>query len=151
MIVKASDITGKPLEISTEALEEACHFAICFSKAWSARIGSGEAYWVNPEQVSTTPQSGEFLPKGGFIIRGKRNLVRNLGLELAIGLVELDGVEIMMCAPVKSIRARTDRFYRIVPSKAKKTDVAKRLSKEFDVPIEEVESVLPPGGMDIHD
>jgi predicted ribosome quality control (RQC) complex YloA/Tae2 family protein len=151
IVVKASDIAGNPLEITTEALEEACHYAICFSKAWSARIGSGEAYWVNPEQVSTTPQSGEFLPKGGFIIRGKRNLVRNLELELGVGLVEIDGVELIMCAPVRAIRARTDRYYRLVPSKGKKTDVAKRLAKEFDVSIEEVEGVLPPGGMDIHE
>jgi predicted ribosome quality control (RQC) complex YloA/Tae2 family protein len=149
IVIKASDVSGDTLEITEATLVEACHYAVCFSKAWSARIGSGEAYWVLPEQVSTTPQSGEFLPKGGFIIRGKRNLVRNLDLRLGIGKIELDGVELVMCSPVSAMEARTGDFYLVVPSKAKKSDAANRLAKEFDVLVEEVEAALPPGGLDI--
>jgi len=149
IVVKATDPSGKPLEISEGTLQEACHFAVCFSKAWSGMLGSGEAYWVTPEQVSTTAQSGEFVPRGGFMIRGKRNTVRNLDMKLAVGIVKVEGTDIVMCAPVDSVKARTDRYFLLVPSKAKKTDVSKSIARELGVPVEEVEGVLPPGGMEV--
>jgi predicted ribosome quality control (RQC) complex YloA/Tae2 family protein len=149
IVVKATDPSGRPLDISEGTLQEACHFAVCFSKAWSSMLGSGEAYWVKPEQVSTTAQSGEFVPRGGFMIRGKRNTIRNLDMRLAVGLVKIEGADMVMCAPVDSVQARTDRFFLLVPSKAKKTDVSKAIARDLDVPVEEVEAVLPPGGMDV--
>jgi predicted ribosome quality control (RQC) complex YloA/Tae2 family protein len=149
IVVKAADHNGKPLDIPDGTLEEACHYAVCFSKAWSGMLGSGEAYWVKPEQVSTTAQSGEFVPKGGFMIRGKRNYVRNLDMRLAVGLVRIENVDVVMCAPIESIKARTDRYHVLVPSSSKKTDVSRALAKELGVPVEEVEAVLPPGGMEL--
>ena len=36
---------------------------------------SPQAWWVHPSQVSKTPQAGEFLTTGSFVIRGKKNFV----------------------------------------------------------------------------
>jgi Predicted RNA-binding protein homologous to eukaryotic snRNP len=52
---------------------------------------SQDVYWVEPDQVSKTPVSGEFVPKGAFIIRGHRNYIRGAKLEISIGIVEYDG------------------------------------------------------------
>ncbi|MDR0334829.1 MAG: NFACT family protein, partial [Methanomassiliicoccaceae archaeon] len=87
-----ADVHGAPSviiksgNIAKEAdLREACVFASAQSKAWSASIPEGSAFWVYPDQVSKTPQAGEFVPRGAFIIRGKRNYEYHLEMRLAIG------------------------------------------------------------------
>ncbi|MEM3852261.1 MAG: ribosome rescue protein RqcH, partial [Methanomassiliicoccales archaeon] len=84
-----ADIYGAPSVVvkwregaSDATLEEACTFAVCFSRAWNAKIGSAAAYWVHPDQVSKTPASGEYLKTGSFVIRGRRNYFPKLKLEL---------------------------------------------------------------------
>lgn len=47
---------------------------ICRSKAWDAKIVTS-AWWVRHDQVSKTAPTGEYLPTGSFIIRGKKNFL----------------------------------------------------------------------------
>ncbi|NIP37222.1 MAG: DUF814 domain-containing protein, partial [Thermoplasmata archaeon] len=77
--------------VSEEALEQGCALAAVYSRAWSSGRASADAYWVLPEQVSKTPQSGEFVPKGAFIVRGRRNYVKDIPMRAAVGLVEHEG------------------------------------------------------------
>src|SRR5664279_2995590 len=63
-------------EITETSINQAAAFSACFSSAWSKGLGSADVYWVNSDQVSKTPQSGEFVTKGAFIIRGSRNYIR---------------------------------------------------------------------------
>ncbi|MDD3985980.1 MAG: ribosome rescue protein RqcH, partial [Methanobacterium sp.] len=60
-------------EIPESSINQTAGFAACFSSAWAKGLGSADVYWVHPEQVSKTPQTGEFVTKGAFIIRGSRN------------------------------------------------------------------------------
>merc|ERR1712129_592833 len=48
---------------------------------------SAQAYWVYAAQVSKTPQTGQYLPTGSFVIRGKRNFVSLQPLTMAIVLL----------------------------------------------------------------
>ena len=57
---------------SPTSLEECGAFLIAHSKAWNSGVPD-KAYWVNPNQVSKTPETGEYVTKGSFIIRGKKN------------------------------------------------------------------------------
>src|SRR5207249_950656 len=73
-----ADVHGAPSVVVKEGakagdatMREACEFALAYSKAWPAGMTSGSAFWVLPEQVSKQAESGEFLPKGGFVVRGK--------------------------------------------------------------------------------
>ena len=77
-----ADIHGAPSvivqngqEATEEEMKEACQFALAHSKAWMAGASEGTAYWVLPDQVSKMAQAGEFVPRGAFVIRGKRNYV----------------------------------------------------------------------------
>ncbi len=151
-----ADIHGAPSvvvrmekECSEQSLKEAGQFSLCMSKAWSANIGSGAAYWVTPEQVSKTPQAGEFLAKGAFVIRGKRNYFKDLELKLAVGEIRYEGIEKLVCAPVESVKASTERHVIIVPGKRRKEDVAREIAKLFDWPVDSVVSILPPGPAEI--
>jgi predicted ribosome quality control (RQC) complex YloA/Tae2 family protein len=132
--------------VSEVALDEACSMAAIYSKAWSTGRASADAYWVLPEQVSKTPQSGEFVPKGAFIIRGKRNYIKDIEMRAAVGTIEHEGVPLVMGGPVASVRDRTDRWVELVPSNDKKEATAKEVSRTLGMPLDEVMPVLPPGG-----
>ena len=146
-IVKAIDINDKNISISEKTLEETCIFAASYSKAWN-QFADAQAYWVLPEQVSKTPQSGEFLPKGAFIIRGKRNHYR-CKLEIAVGEITLEDTKKLMAGPVESVKVRSDKFIILQSGVMKKNVIAKKLAKIFDVPMETVQRLLPPGDVTI--
>ena len=146
----APSIVVKMREGVTErTLHEACEFAVATSKAWNAKIGSASGYWVLPEQVSKTPQSGEFLAKGAFVIRGKRNYSDKLGIKLGIGEMEHEGTRKVMCGPESAVKAASKRYAILRPGDLDRNLFAKILAEELQVPIEEVQSVLPPGDIDI--
>jgi predicted ribosome quality control (RQC) complex YloA/Tae2 family protein len=136
---KASDVTYK----------EACQFAVTFSKAWSSKLAGGSAYWVKPEQVSKRPESGEFLPKGAFVIRGKRNHFRDLEMEVAVGEISYQEARKVMCGPRSAVEAQSERVVVLKPGDSKKEVIARELSQTFQVPIDEMVRILPPGDLDI--
>ena len=151
-----ADIHGAPSTVIKDGakapettLREACEFALAYSKAWSAGLASGSAYWVLPEQVSKQAESGEFLPRGAFVIRGKRNYVHDLPVRLAIGEVEIEGHRKIMGGPVSAVAARSKRYIVLAPGKEDREDVAKRLAASFTVPIEETGRTMPPGKVQI--
>ena len=129
-------------EIGDQTLTEACIYAACFSRAWRAGIGGVESFWVLPDQVSKTPAAGEFIAKGAFIIRGRRNRI-NAPLRLAIGKIVYEGLEMLTCAPIDSMRAFTMSYLVIEPGDIAKNDFARKLSRHFGVKNEEALSILP--------
>ncbi len=147
IIIKSKDPLGNGKEINEKTLEEACIFAASFSKAWK-QFAEAQAYWVLPEQVSKTAQSGEFVPHGAFIIRGKRNYHR-CKLELAVGKIEIDGTEKIMCGPISAVKTLCKNYIVFEPGSVKKTDMTKKIAKVFDVRTDIIDQVLPPGGMQI--
>jgi predicted ribosome quality control (RQC) complex YloA/Tae2 family protein len=154
-----ADLSGAPsvvvkhdpesAEISEETLQQACEFGLLFSKAWNAKVGAGTAYWVKPSQVSKTPQSGEFLARGAFVIRGKRNYIGKIKLELGLGEITYQGKRKLMAGPVSPVRAHAKRYVVLVPGDVKKNIMAKELSELFNVVVDEVLSVLPSGEFEL--
>lgn len=67
-------------------LEEASIFLICHTKCWN-QSSPDRTYWVYPNQVSKTPESGEYLSKGSFIIRGEKNYLSAPKLELGLTIM----------------------------------------------------------------
>ena len=132
-----------------KTLHEACEFAVATSKAWNAKIGSAAGYWVLPEQVSKTPQSGEYLPKGAFVIRGRRNYSDKLDIKLGIGEIQFENERKVMCGPERAVKKHSKRYVIIRPGEKDKNEIAKKLAEAFQVPIEEIQSIMPPGDVDI--
>jgi predicted ribosome quality control (RQC) complex YloA/Tae2 family protein len=146
-IVKNVDIHGEVIPISEKTLAEACVFAGCYSKAWK-QFGEVQVYWVLPEQVSKTPQSGEFLGTGAFVIRGKRNY-RSVTLEIAVGEITLDENTLIMGGPREAMQKQSRRYVLIQPGGIAKNAAAKQLAKVFDVSVDEIMRVLPPGDLQV--
>lgn len=144
-----ADMTGAPQVIvkeganaSEDVLHEAGIFAVSFSKAWKMQVGGLDAYWVHPEQVTKDAPSGEFLTTGAFAIKGKKNYLKKLPLEVAIGIYK----DKVMCGPITAVEKNCETNVRVVPGPRSKEDVAKRLQKmlEWD-DLDEVVQALPPG------
>ncbi|MBN2065905.1 MAG: NFACT family protein [Candidatus Thermoplasmatota archaeon] len=147
VIIKSKGVNDDARPISAKTLEEACMFAASYSKAWK-QFAEAQAYWVLPEQVSKTPQSGEFVPKGGFIIRGKRNYCR-CTLKLAAGEVDVGGYQKIMVGPVSAVTARTKQYIVLQPGGTAKHELAKTLANAFGVSVETLDRLLPAGGATI--
>src|SRR3970282_624334 len=107
------------------------------------------SYWVLPEQVSKTPESGEALGRGAFIIRGKRNTVRHVALKAAIGGLTGKGERKAMCGPVEAVALHCDVVFLVAPGIRKTTDVAKDLAAKIRVHPDEIARALPPGGVEV--
>lgn len=151
-----ADVHGAPSVVikeganaSEEELADACVFALAHSKAWNAGIREGSAYWVLPDQVSKTPDAGEFVPRGAFIIRGKRNYVHHIQLQLAIGEIEHEGARKIMCGPKESVIKHSKRYVIIAPGDGDRSKASAALAKELNVPEEEISRILPPGDLEI--
>ncbi len=157
-----SDIHGAPSvviksdgkDIPESTINEAAYLAASFSSAWSKGFGSQDVYWVHPEQVSKTPQSGEFVTKGAFIIRGSRNYVRGIPLLIAVGIVDYEG-ERIMAGPPKALEKYTDTYVIIKPGYTKKEEISRailrKIDKEHILTLDDVIGVLPSGKCDFID
>ncbi|MEM0155121.1 MAG: ribosome rescue protein RqcH [Thermoplasmataceae archaeon] len=153
-----ADIHGAPSTIikvegdskpSEQTIREAAIFAFSFSRAWAAGITSGSAYWVLPSQVSKTPESGEYVSKGSWIIRGKRNYVFDLPVGLTICRVMENGIAIPFIGPTTSTAQIEGKKVNIIPGGQKRGQVAKIIARELEFSTDEVEGILPPGNSQI--
>ena len=132
-------------------LKEACQFALLHSKAWKLKLAAGSAYWVLPEQVSKTGESGEYVARGGFMIRGKRNFYKDLRLEAAVGLVKYEGGPKVMCGPKTAVQAHAEAYVVFEVGEKDPKRLGQALALRIPVPSEEIFRVLPPGGLHITD
>ncbi|RKL46362.1 Ribosome quality control complex subunit 2 [Fusarium oxysporum] len=71
--------------IPPATLSQAGSLAVCSSNAWDSKAGMS-AWWVNADQVSKSAPTGEFLPAGSFMIRGKKNFLPPAQLLLGLGV-----------------------------------------------------------------
>ncbi|KAF4971861.1 hypothetical protein FZEAL_9734, partial [Fusarium zealandicum] len=72
--------------IPPATLSQAGSLAVCSSEAWDSKAGMS-AWWVNADQVSKSAPTGEFLPTGSFMIRGKKNFLPPAPLLLGLGIM----------------------------------------------------------------
>lgn len=154
-----SDIHGAPSvviksdgrEIPENTIIEAANLAASFSSAWSKGFPSQDVYWVHPNQVSKTPQSGEFVAKGAFIIRGTRNFIRGVPLQIGVGLVDYQGTRIM-AGPIPALEKYSPNYLVIKPGYTKKEEISRRILKKIDpenvLTLDDVIRVLPSGKCD---
>jgi predicted ribosome quality control (RQC) complex YloA/Tae2 family protein len=138
-------------EAGEETREEAAKAAVTFAKTWKAGIGADDVYYVDPEQVTQNPESGEYLAKGAFVIRGERTYMRNVSVEASIGVYEIEDTKVPMCGPKTAVEENCGECVVLQPGHTKKSEIAKkiqgRLDKELD--LDYIIRSLPPGKSDI--
>ena len=146
----AVKLGGKSL--NDTILKESGEFAASFSSAWSKGFTTQDVFWVHPDQVSKTPEAGEFLAKGSFVIRGNRNYIRSARVKIAIGIVDYEGKRIM-AGPVEALEAHCDNYVVLKPGYTKKEAIAKKILHKINeddlITLDDIIRVLPSGKCDI--
>ncbi|RLG15385.1 MAG: hypothetical protein DRN71_01520 [Candidatus Nanohalarchaeota archaeon] len=129
-VVFHADITGSPfVVVKTEkemldksTLNEAAQFTGIYSRAWKAKVGTAEVYYVAPEQVSKKAPSGEYITKGAFMIYGKKNIMKT-ELRLGIGFKDKE----IITGPEKSIMLCTKKYILVEPGDERSSVLAKKI------------------------
>ncbi|HEY8140683.1 MAG TPA: NFACT RNA binding domain-containing protein, partial [Nitrososphaera sp.] len=111
-VVKNSAAAAQAGEIDS-SLNQVAQATVAFSRAWKDGLSSADAYWVLPEQVKKGAPTGQFLPKGSFVIEGKRNYLKGIEIRLAIGIAQINGKETLVCGPEEATKKRS-LFYAVL-------------------------------------
>ncbi|MBY8983805.1 MAG: NFACT family protein [Candidatus Lokiarchaeota archaeon] len=132
-------------EIPPTTVEETAVFVASFSRAWKENWGVVDTFYIQPNQITRSPPSGEYLQKGSFIISGKKTFIKNVKTELTIGLnlieLKMGGnnqnqgyFPMIICGPETAIKKQAKKNITIIPTKSKnftKGKLAKELKSNF--------------------
>ncbi|MFB6268725.1 MAG: ribosome rescue protein RqcH [Halobacterium sp.] len=150
------------IEVPEASKRQAAQFAVCCSSVWKEGRGAGDAYMVMPDQVSKTPESGEYLEKGGFAIRGDRTYFRDLPSEWGVGIMCEPHTRVLG-GPIEAVEDDVETLVEIEPGRYAQGDAAKRIYREFRERFadesfvrkvaspDEIQKYMPPGGSRMRD
>jgi hypothetical protein len=160
-----ADVHGASVVIvkgATTCTGEVAQFAASYSGAWKSGHFSADVYFARPDQVSKTPEAGEFVSRGSFIVRGERHYERNVPLGVAIGF-SVSPVLAVIGGPPGPVRERSRACVVLKPGQFEPNDTARKvlriLRDRLSEPerkglagalnTEAVAAVVPAGGSDI--
>ncbi len=148
-----ADVSGAPAVVlkdgqkgSEQDIREAAQFAAVYSRAWREGFASVDVFYVPAEQVSLSPPSGEYRPRGGIMVYGRKAWVRKVPLYIYISFDEGRGRFFV------SVAEPEGKYVKIVPGRVEKQEAAKDILRRFGKGTEhyqDVLSLLPPGGVEI--
>lgn len=148
-----TDMAGSPFfviksegkKISETALKETADATCSFSRAWKLGLLNQSVFYVNPEQVSKTPNPGEYLGKGAFMIRGKTNYIDNK-INCAIGMTEENAI---MAGPKDAVKKHCKKFVELTQGDKKSSKIAKQIQHKLGGDLDEIIRAMPTGGVKI--
>ena len=165
-LVFHADIVGSPFVViktggkapAERTINEAAQFTASYSRAWREGLRALDVYWVKPEQVKKAAPSGQYLSKGSFMIYGTKNYVKNVPLEVAIGVKRENNHFKVIGGPVEAIAKQTSLYVKIVPGKDSSGRLAKYIRNRLAsmasneerneilrIPIEDFQAFIPSG------
>jgi len=112
---------GKEIPESTRV--QAAEGAASYSSAWTDELGSADVYAIRPEQVSKTPESGEYLSRGAFVIRGEREWFRGVPLNVAIGF-KIGDYALAIGGPEGAVKSQTKYYANVGVGSMKSGELA---------------------------
>ncbi|MDD1706751.1 MAG: NFACT RNA binding domain-containing protein, partial [Methanoregulaceae archaeon] len=160
-----ADVHGASVVIvkgKTGRMDEVAQFAASYSGAWRSGHYSADVYAVDPRQVSKTPESGEYISRGSFVVRGEREYFRDVPLGVAIGLQQEPELAVIG-GPPSEVSARTSIHVILKPGTFEPNDIAKKVLRSLRERLsadevktmksvlntEAIAAFVPPGGSDM--
>jgi len=159
-ILKATGPSESPdddIDIPETSREEAAQFAVSYSTVWKEGKYAADVYMVDHDQVTKTPESGEYLEKGSFAIRGDRTYYEDTPVGVAVGITCEPETQVIG-GPPSAIDPQAETAIEVEPGQYAQNDIAKRLYREFKGRFTDetfvrkvaspdlIQEFLPPGG-----
>ncbi|SFS70782.1 ribosome rescue protein RqcH [Halostagnicola kamekurae] len=159
-VLKATDpseASSGDIEIPDSSIEEAAQFAVSYSSVWKDGRYAGDVYVVDFDQVTKTPESGEYLEKGGFAVRGDRTYHESTPVGVTVG-IQCEPYTRVIGGPPAAIEQRAVTTIDIEPGRYAQADAAKRLYRRLRERFEDesfvrkiaspdkIQHFMPPGG-----
>jgi predicted ribosome quality control (RQC) complex YloA/Tae2 family protein len=148
---------AEEIDFPETTLRQAAQFAVSYSSVWKAGRYAGDVYMVSPDQVSKTPESGEYIEKGSFVIRGDRTYFEDTPVGCAVG-IQCEPQTQVIGGPPEAITGRAETTIEVEPGEFAQADAAKRIYRAFRERFDDTGFVrkvaspdligefLPPGG-----
>ena len=115
-----------------KSLHQVAQATVSFSRGWKDGLSSADAYWVKADQIKKGAPTGQFLPKGSFVIEGKRNYVKGVEIRLALGIMQKNNNGYtLFCGPADAIKKRSLIYSILVPGGSDPANIAKKIKSEF--------------------
>ena len=151
-LVFHTDMIGSPFfviksenkKIGEKTIKEAADATVTFSRAWKLNLPNSSVFYCRPEQLTKEAPSGEYVPRGGFITRGKLTYVENK-ISCAVGIYK----DKIMAAPLESAKKNCKKYVEIEQGTEKASSIAKYMQKNIGGNLDEIIRALPSGGFKI--
>jgi len=115
-----------------KSLHQVAQATVSFSRGWKDGLSSADAYWVKADQIKKGAPTGQFLPKGSFVIEGKRNYIKGVEIRLALGIIQkTNNGYTLFCGPADAIKKRSLIYSILVPGGSDPANIAKKIKSEF--------------------
>jgi len=121
---------SREVEFPQSTLEQAAQFAVSYSAVWKAGQFAGDVYMVEPDQVTKTPEPGEYIEKGSFVIRGDRTYFEDTPVGAAVGVAAEPQTRVVG-GPPAAIEEAAVTSVRIEPGQYAQNDIAKMIYREL--------------------
>ncbi len=159
-VLKATDpseASSSDIELPDSSIEEAAQFAVTYSSVWKDGRYAGDVYAVDADQVTKTPESGEYLEKGGFAIRGDRTYYRDTPVGVAVG-IQCEPYTRVIGGPPSAVEGQAETTIELEPGRYAQADAAKRMYRQFREEFtdesfvrkiaspDRIQHFMPPGG-----
>ncbi len=151
-LVFHTDMVGSPFfviksgdkKIEEKAIKEAADATVTFSRAWKLGMQSSSVFYCKPEQLTKEAPAGEYIPRGGFVTKGKLSYVENK-INCAVGM--FNGR--VMAGPLETVKKNCKAYVEIEQGRDKASSVAKYIQKKVGGSLDDIVRVLPSGGCKI--
>ncbi|WP_114578567.1 ribosome rescue protein RqcH [Saliphagus sp. LR7] len=158
-VLKATDPSEavRDVDIPDSSIEQAAQFAVSYSSVWKDGRFAGDVYVVDAGQISKTPESGEYLEKGGFAVRGDRRYLDDTPVGVCVG-IQCEPYTRVVGGPPEAIEGKAETTIEVEPGRFAQADCGKRIYREFRERFEDesfvrkvaspdrIQHFLPPGG-----
>src|SRR3989338_194941 len=144
-----TDMIGSPFfviksggkEIGAATIKETADATATFSRAWKLGMESSSVFYCKPEQLTKEAPAGEFVPRGGFVTKGKLEYVENK-INFAIGSFEGK----IMGGPIEAAKKNCKEYTMLEQGNEKASSIAKYVQKKLGGSLDDIIRVFPTGG-----
>ena len=119
------------ISVSQTSLLEVAQATVSYSRAWKDGLSTADSYWVLPGQIRKGAPSGQYLPKGSFVIEGKRNYMKGNEIRLAAGVMVVNNQYSFICGPVNAIKEKSVLYCILLPGGYDPMEITKKLKNEL--------------------